>query len=100
MKMCELGSVSESKREFRDYTGLVSYVTPNWYFSSVNIINTTKCPACDYKTETVAHVIGHCPAYSQIRADFFQTYHTNTDTYLSNTDSLALLDMLLRQKGS
>ena len=64
------------------------------------ITNTTKCPVCDYETETVAHFIGHCPAYSQIRADYFQTYHTNTDDILNKHSLTALLDMFLRQKGS
>ena len=41
--------------------------------------NTTKCPACDYETEAVTHFIGQCPAYLQIRADYFHTYHSNTD---------------------
>ena len=61
----------------------------------MNITNTTKCPACDYKRETVPHFNGHCPAYSLIRADCFQTYYTNTEsvlqtTYLTNTASPAL----------
>ena len=51
----------------------------NKHLYNMNITNTTKCPACDYETETVTNFIGQCPAYSQIRADYFHTYHSNTD---------------------
>ena len=43
------------------------------------ITNTTKYPACDYKTDTVVHFIKQCRAYSQIRANYLKTCHTNTD---------------------
>ena len=54
----------------------------------LNIPNTTKCPACDCKSETVAHFIGHCPGCSQIGAEYFHTYYTNADD-IFNKQSLA-----------
>ena len=53
--------------------------------------------ACDYETETVTHFIGQYPAYSQIRADSFHTYHSN----IFNKQSLTrIVGYALKTKGS
>ena len=69
---------------------ITGHIGLNKHLYNMNITNTTKCPDCDYETETVTHFIGQCPAYPQIRADYFHTYKA----------SHALSDMLWRQKGS
>ena len=72
----------------------------NKNFYNMNIANTTKCPACDYETETVTHFIGQCPAYSQIRADYSHTYHSNTDDIFNKQSLTRIVGYALRQKGS
>ena len=66
---------------------ITGHIGLNKHLYNMNITNTTKCPACDYKMETVYNFIGQCPAYSQIRADYFHTYHSITD-YIFNKQSL------------
>ena len=58
---------------------ITGHIGLNKHLYNMNIANTTKCPACGYEPETVTHFIGQCPAYSQIRADYFHTYNSNTD---------------------
>ena len=73
---------------------ITGHIGLNKHLYNMNITNTTKCPACDYETETVTHFIGQCPAYSQIRATI-STHTTQTQmTYLINKASHALSDML------
>ena len=69
------------------------------YLVYKNITNTTKCPVCDYETETVTHFIGQCPAYSQIRADYFQTYHSNTDDMFDKQSLTRIVGYALETKG-
>ena len=64
----------------------------------MNITNTTKCPACDYETETVNHSIGQCPAYSQIRAEYFHTYHSNTDDIFNKQNLARIVGYALTTK--
>ena len=64
----------------------------------MNITNTTKCLACDYETETVTHFIGQCPAYSQMRADYFHTYHSNTDDIFNKQSLTRIVGYALKTK--
>ena len=43
---------------------ITGHIGLNKHLYNMNITNTTKCPACDYETETVTNFIGQCPAYS------------------------------------
>ena len=64
----------------------------------MNITNTTKCPAGDYETETVTQFIGQCPAYSQIRADYFHTYPLNTDDIFNKQSLTRIVGYALKTK--
>ena len=70
----------------------------NKHLYNMNITNTTTCPACDYETETVTHFIGQCPAYSQIRADYFHTYHSNTDDIFNKQSLTRIVGYALKTK--
>ena len=39
---------------------ITGHIGLNKHLYNMNITNTTKCPACDYETETVTHFIGQC----------------------------------------
>ena len=70
----------------------------NKHLYNMNITSTTKCPACDYKKETVTHFIGQCPAYSQIRADYFHTCHSNTDDIFNKQSLTRIFGYALKTK--
>ena len=42
--------------------------------------------------------IGHCPAYSQIRADYFHTYHTNTDDIVNKHSLTRIVGYALKTR--
>ena len=79
---------------------ITGHIGLNKHLYNMNITNTTKCPACDYETGTVTHFIGQCPAYSQIRADYFHTYHSNTDEIFSKQSLTRIVGYALKTKGS
>ena len=66
----------------------------------MNIANTTKYPAFDYETETVTHFISQCPANSQIRADYFHTYHSNTEDIINKQSHTRIVECALKQGTS
>ena len=66
----------------------------NKHLYNMNITNTTKCPACDYETETVTHFISQCPAYSQSGLTTSILTTPIPMTYLTNKASPALSVML------
>ena len=43
----------------------------------MTISNTDICPKCDLEPESVTHFLTSCPAYTQVRADFFCNYFNN-----------------------
>ena len=65
----------------------------------MNITNTTKCTACDYETTTVTHFISQWPAYSQIRADYFHTYQSNTDGIFNKQSLTHIVGYALKTKS-
>ena len=77
---------------------ITGHIGLNKHLYNMNITNTTKCPACDYETETVTHFIGQCPAYSQIRADYFHTYHSNTDDIFNKQSLTRIVGYALKTK--
>ena len=77
---------------------ITGHIGLNKHLYNMNITNTTKCPACDYETETVTHFIGQCPAYSQIRADYFHTYYSNTDEIFDKQSLTRIVGFALKTK--
>ena len=77
---------------------ITGHIGLNKHLYNMNITNTTKCPACDYETETVTHFIGQCPAYSQIRADYFHTYHSNTDDIFNKQSLTRIVGYAMKTK--
>ena len=77
---------------------ITGHIGLNKHLYNMNITNTTKCPACDYETETVTHFISQCPAYSQIRADYFHTYHSNTDDIFNKQSLTRIVGYALKTK--
>ena len=77
---------------------ITGHIGLNKHLYNMNITNTTKCPVCDYETETVTHFIGQCPAYSQIRADYFHTYHSNTDDIFNKQSLTRIVGYALKTK--
>ena len=77
---------------------IIGQIVLNKHLYNINITNITNCPACDYKIETVPHFIDHRPAYSQIRADYFHTYHTNTDDIFNKQSLTRIVGYALNTK--
>ena len=77
---------------------ITGHIGLNKHLYNMNITNTTKCPACDYETETVTHFIGQCPAYSQIRTDYFHTYRSNTDDIFNKQSLTRIVGYALKTK--
>ena len=48
--------------------------------------------------ETVPHFIGQCQAYSQIRADYFHTYHLNTEDIFDKQNLTSIFGYALKTK--
>ena len=78
---------------------ITGHIWLNKHLYNMNITNTTESPACDYETETVTHFIGQCPAYSQIRADYFHTYHSNTDDIFNEQSRICSEDKKVPDTG-
>ena len=96
---------------------ITGHIGLNKHLYNMNITNTTKCPACDnttkcpacdnttespacdYETETVTHFIVQCPAYSQIREDYFHTYHSNTDDIFNEQSRICSEDKKVPDTG-
>ena len=72
-----------------------SQQTPSQNF---NRSDTSNCPNCTDTGETVAHYIGHCPAYSRIRGDTLCTYYDSINNNTDNNNIDLIINFALQTK--
>ena len=56
---------------------ITGHIGLNKHLHTMTISNTDICPKCDLEPESVTHFLTSCPAYTQVRADFFCNYFNN-----------------------
>ena len=74
----ELKQLTPSRKKFRIAAQLISgHAALNKHLHKMGLVNSPTCPSCGDQDETVEHLLGHCPAHSQLRITMLNTLYAN-----------------------
>ena len=82
----DIQKLFNNRKDLRTAVQLISgHIGLNYHLNKMQISLSNKCQVCeDACNETVEHFLGQCPAYSQARDEFFNTFYTYDHNIFDN----------------
>ena len=79
----------------KDYSTAIRLMTGvvglNYHLHKIKLSDTDACPQCSHSPDTVSHFLGQCPAFTSIRGNHLQTFHSNTSEIFENNNLMAII---------
>ena len=75
---------------------ITGHIGLNKHLHTMTISSTDICPRCDLEPETVTHLLTSCPSYSQLRADYFNSYFNNITDITEHFDITHIVNFALK----
>ena len=92
-------SLSKNRVHYRTAVQLITgHAGLNKHLHTITKSDTEICPGCEYEEETVGHFLGQCPAYSQLRGDFFESYYLSINDIFDNFNLRKIVKFAIKTK--
>ena len=64
----------------------------------MTLVDSSNCPNCGHDEETVAHFIGQCPRFMQLRGNYLETFYASVNDIFDQISLSKIVRFALKTK--